>query len=113
MKPETLKKIAEAMGYDISEKFDFIPDPDTVYLGDCSATAFRMRNCDKFNPTSNPAQLLEVVKLLVRYGWHIKYNLSESYYYVCNDYMQKCFADESLETAIMLAAEKQVSTNGE
>ena len=67
--PETLKSIAEAMGYE----YEGTHENGNVW---CSKKGI----VSKYNPPNNPAQLLELVECLLKKKWVIAYD------YICNHY---------------------------
>ena len=60
--PETLKSIAEAMGYE----YEGTHENGNVW---CSKKGI----VSKYNPPNNPAQLLELIEWLLKKGWGFSY----------------------------------------
>lgn len=61
MKPESLKQLAEYMGYEVTKSFNFIPEKNTVYVGRCE---YPTHNASIYNPLTNTEQCLELMEKL-------------------------------------------------
>jgi hypothetical protein len=90
-KPETLKAIAEAMGYSV-----YIDEYHSVKIhGTPTKISY------PFNPETNPAQLMEVIKWLIDSGWKLGKEDDEYYFFSKSiNYL----GSKSFEQAIMQAA---------
>ncbi len=67
---EQLLKCAEVAGHKIPERYDFMPKDGVVYIGDCENSAFGGK-CEQYNPETNDAQAMELLKILLKKGWDV------------------------------------------
>ena len=110
--PETLKKIAEALGHDgfivkdgrKSVFYHIYTEP----LRDIPRGREFRKNI-LFDPESNPAQLVEVIKWLLECGWDIKNFHGNTCLSKLQTGLPITIEGEIFETAIMQAAAKQVN----
>lgn len=105
MKPEELKKIAEAMGYD-AEINEFEGEYVTIPVEYSIKGEGVFQEVDIFNPESNPAQLIEVIKWLLSCGYTIDEG-ENGYYHVRHDGIMVVYSSLLFEQAILQAALKQ------
>ena len=107
MKPETLKKIAEAMGYEVRPvkgMYDEELPPYVVKVYDSHACI----NGHIFYPTETPSQLVEVVEWLLKSGWEIGASRGR---YFCRKTMNDAwvkYINNSFCEVTMQAAAKEV-----
>lgn len=69
MNNKKLRVIAKGMGYYIATTFDFNPDSDAVYIGDCSNTYLESL-CFMYRPETDNDQMVEIIeKLHLNIDW--------------------------------------------
>jgi len=97
---QTLKLIAEALGYNIlhdqvfNDEIVILLEPEERHLP------------DRFTPETNPAQLVEVIKWLLKEGWKFQYLEGHGFRLRHTDKPYTTVA--SFEQAVMQAAAQQV-----
>lgn len=102
MKPDDLKLIAEWMGYSARTRGE-LNDVEIIVCDEHGESGYI------YNPETNPAQLLEIVKRLLDRSYIIKH-LSDGYY--CFHWIsEERPAYESFEQAVLQAALQKAKDN--